>query len=93
MIYVALKYGENSLEISLELYAIACGLSRKAIQYSRCLVRGYRFHTTDRERYRKTQNCGVVVEGSHGDDNIDFYGIVKNIIALKVCRGIYGMVV
>ena len=66
---------------------MACGPSKRAIQYSGCLVCGYRFHTADRERYRKTQNCGVVVEGSHGDENIDFYGIMEDIIALKYVGG------
>lgn len=37
----------------------------------------------DREKYLKTQNSGVVTEGTHGDCDIDFYGVLNEIIELK----------
>jgi len=73
--------------ISSELYALARGPSNRALRYTACTVRGYRFHTLDRERDRKTQNCGVLVEGSHGTDDIDYYGVIRDIIGLKYLGG------
>ena len=73
--------------ISSELYALAHGLSNRALRYTACTVRDYRFHTLDRERNRKTQNCGVLVEGSHGTDDIDYYGVIRDIIGLKYLGG------
>lgn len=37
---------------------------------------GTRFHTIDRKMNRRTHNNGVMVEGSHRDQNIDFYGVL-----------------
>ena len=73
--------------VSFELYALARGPSNRALQYTACTVRGYRFHTLDRERNRKTQNCGVLVEGSYGTDDIDYYGVIRDIIGLKYLGG------
>ena len=41
----------------------------------------------DRERNRKTQNCGVLVEGSHGTDDIDYFSVIRDIIILKYLGG------
>jgi hypothetical protein len=37
----------------------------------------------DREKYLRTQNSGVVTLGSHDDKEIDFYGVLKEVIELK----------
>ena len=47
-----------------------------------CIVNGVRFHTKDRACRRKTQNSGLMVEGNHGDNVIDFYGVVTDIFNL-----------
>lgn len=51
------------------------------------MVNGYRFHTKDRERERKTQNSGIVVKGQHGNNIIDFYGVINEIIEVKYWLG------
>lgn len=57
------------------------------MRYTGCMVNGYRFHTEDRERERKTQNSGVVVKGEHGNNAIDFYGVLKDIIEVRYFQG------
>ena len=76
-------HANNPNDISDELYALARGPSRRATRYSACISRGSRYHTIDRDHYRKTQNSGVLVEGSHDGENIDFYGVIVDIIGMK----------
>ena len=61
-------------EVSDDLYALACEPDLRVRLYSACIVDGVRYHTHDREKNRKTHNSGVVVEGTHDGENIDFYG-------------------
>lgn len=65
-----------------DLYALACEPDLRVQVFSACLVDGVRYHTADREKNR-TQNCGVMVEGTHNGNNIDFYGCLKEIIQLQ----------
>jgi hypothetical protein len=46
-------------------------------------VNGVRYNTVAREKYLQTQNSGIVTDGSHGDRDIDFYGVLNEIIELK----------
>ncbi|KAL6547278.1 hypothetical protein OROMI_022999 [Orobanche minor] len=56
-------------------------------KYTGCIVNGVRFLTIERDVRRKTQNSGIVVEGNHGDDNIEFFGILTDIIHLDYVKG------
>lgn len=47
------------------------------------MVNGYRFHTESREIDRKTQDSGIVVKGEHGEDIIDYYGIVQEVLEVE----------
>jgi hypothetical protein len=51
--------------------------------YSACIVDGVRYHTIDREKNRRTQNSGVMVEGTHNSEDIEFYGSLREIIQLQ----------
>ncbi|KAK5825828.1 hypothetical protein PVK06_020696 [Gossypium arboreum] len=62
-------------------------------KYSVFLINGYRFHTKYRERMRRTQNCGVVVNSSITsyasardsnpvDGNVEYYGLLTDIVEL-----------
>lgn len=44
-----------------------------------------RFHTVERDEYRRTQSCGVVVKSEHKGEDIDFYGLVQDILELRYC--------
>jgi hypothetical protein len=67
-------------DIDDDLYALACEPDLRVRIFSACLVDGVRYHTIDRERNRRTQNSGVMVEGTHNNECIDFYGCLKEII-------------
>jgi hypothetical protein len=49
--------------------------------YSACIVDGVRYHTIDREKNRRTQ--GVMAEGTHNSEHIEFYGSLREIIQLQ----------
>ena len=51
--------------------------------YSACIVDGVRYHTIDREKNRRTQNSGVMAEGTHNSEDIEFYGSLREIIQLQ----------
>jgi len=70
-------------KVSDDLFALACEPDKRVRLYSACIVDGVRYHTVDREKNRKTQNSGVVTEGEHKGEVIDFYGQLKSIIKLQ----------
>lgn len=73
----------NGEEVNEDLYALASLPDLRVRLFSGCLVDGVRYHTLDRESSRQTQNSGVMVEGSHNGEDIDFYGQLKEIIQLQ----------
>ncbi|WVZ52650.1 hypothetical protein U9M48_003690 [Paspalum notatum var. saurae] len=70
-------------EIDDGLYALACQPDLRVKVFSACLVGGVRFYTIDREENRRTQNSGVMTEGTHNGNYIDLYGCLKDIIMLQ----------
>lgn len=70
-------------DINDELFALSCEPDLRVQIYSACLVNGVRFHTVDREKNRRTQNSGIMVEGTHDNQEIDFYGSLKEIIEIR----------
>ncbi|KAL2897404.1 Inhibitory regulator protein IRA2 [Bienertia sinuspersici] len=58
--------------------ALAGGLSSQAMAMKSVFINGYKFDIIDRERCRKTQNSGIMVEV----DNQEFYGKLKSIYEL-----------
>lgn len=42
-----------------------------------------RYSTVDREKFLLTQNSGVMTEGSHNGKDVDFYGVLKEVIELE----------
>lgn len=73
----------NGEQINEELYALASLPDLRLRIFSGCIVDGVRYHTVDRESSRRTQNSGVMVEGSHNGEDIDFYGQLKEVIELQ----------
>ncbi|KAK8578248.1 hypothetical protein V6N13_090915 [Hibiscus sabdariffa] len=51
-----------------------------------CIVNGVRFHTKARDEHMTSQNSGVTVEGNHEEDQINFYGILIDIIQLNYIK-------
>ena len=76
-------YSQGSEEATDCLYSLACGPDTRVRRYSSCIVNGVRFHTSERDSRRRTQNCSLSVEGMHKGKEIDFYGILVDIIELQ----------
>nr|CAD1844059.1 unnamed protein product [Ananas comosus var. bracteatus] len=68
-----------------EIIAIARGPNNVAKRYSGFVINGFRFHTKNHEKLRKTQNSGVMVEAEGQDSygkltdifELDYYGSFK----------------
>ncbi|XP_039138806.1 uncharacterized protein LOC120276140 [Dioscorea cayenensis subsp. rotundata] len=73
-------------EVSDELFALAYGPDARVRKYTGCIVNGVRFHTKEHEFHLRSQNSGVVVEGNHEANEIDFYGVLTDIIQLDYIK-------
>ncbi|XP_041001830.1 uncharacterized protein LOC121247540 [Juglans microcarpa x Juglans regia] len=76
----------NPSEVSEDLYALACGPEPWVVSYSACIMNGIRFHTRNHEELRRTQNSGVLVSGEHQSESVEFYSVVKDILALQYMK-------
>jgi hypothetical protein len=74
---------ENPDSVSEGLWALSCKPDLRVKTCAACIVNGVRYSTVDREKYLRTQNSGVVTLGSHDEKEIDFYGVLKEVIELK----------
>ncbi|KAF2318350.1 hypothetical protein GH714_005670 [Hevea brasiliensis] len=77
----------GSLESTNHLYVLGLGPDMRVAKYSGIIVNGIRFHNIERDKYRHTQNSGIVVKGEHNSKEIDFYGELTDIIELEHCHG------
>ncbi|KAF5465237.1 hypothetical protein F2P56_015262 [Juglans regia] len=73
----------NPLDVTADLYALVCGPEPKVASYAACIINGKRFHTKQRELQRHTQNSGVLVTGDESTNNVDFYGVINDIVELR----------
>ncbi|KAG8501221.1 hypothetical protein CXB51_003352 [Gossypium anomalum] len=100
--YLFQSYGEpigkveivwSGKDVNDEIKWLSQGPNRVIKRYSAFLINGYRFHTKYRERMRRTQNCGVVVNSSITsyasardsnpvEGNVEYYGLLTDIIEL-----------
>ncbi|KAG8483202.1 hypothetical protein CXB51_022201 [Gossypium anomalum] len=80
-------------DVNDEIKWLSQGPNKVIKRYSAFLINGYRFHTKYRERMRRTQNCGVVVNSSITsyasardsnpvEGNVEYYGLLTDIIEL-----------
>ncbi|XP_073285447.1 uncharacterized protein [Primulina huaijiensis] len=85
-------------QVSNDLKSLARGPNFIGIRYEKFISNGFRFHTKEVERKRKTQNCGVIVRATTSsyssirDQNpvsseLDYYGILQNVIELDYEAG------
>ncbi|KAK8996639.1 hypothetical protein V6N11_081905 [Hibiscus sabdariffa] len=77
---------QGSKGISREILSLAYGPDIRAQKYTGCIVNGVRFHTKARDEHLTSQNSGVTVEGNHEEDQINFYGILTDIIQLNYIK-------
>ncbi|XP_042971135.1 uncharacterized protein LOC122303420 [Carya illinoinensis] len=76
------KHITNPRDVTDDLYALACGPERWVASYTACIIHGKRFHTKQRKLRRRTQNSGVLVTGDENTNNVDFYGVINEIVEL-----------
>ncbi|XP_066364931.1 uncharacterized protein [Miscanthus floridulus] len=77
------KRKDNQESVSEGLWALSCGPDLRVKTCAACKVNGVRYSTVDRENFLLTQNSGVMTEGSHDGNNIDFYGVLKESLWYK----------
>ena len=78
---------KHPFEVTKELYSLACGPDARIHTYTGCIVNGVRFHTKDRDDHRITQNSGICVSGGHDGENVNFYGVLANVLELDYLFG------
>jgi hypothetical protein len=59
-------------KVSPDIFALACQPDKRVRVYSACVVDEVRYYTVDREINRKIQNSGIVSEGEHNGEYINF---------------------
>jgi hypothetical protein len=69
------------------MYVLSKGLDHRARVFNKCLINGFLFQTTDIEKNLTTQNSGVFVKGDDITGNMDWYGVIRNIISLEFSSG------
>jgi len=65
------------------LFALSCGPDLRVKYSTACSVNGVRYSTAEREKNLKTQNSGVLTEGTHKGETIEFYGLLRQVIELQ----------
>ena len=81
----------NNCPYGDELLSLSRGPIQYVKSYSGYVANGFRFHTVQRDKSLATQNSGVVVLGDTGDghENLDFYGVLTEVIKLEYLGGNY----
>ena len=74
---------DNPEAVSEGLQALSCGPCLRVKFSAACKINVVWYSTVDREKFVLTQNSGVMTEGSHNDQDIDFYGVLKEVIELQ----------
>ena len=69
--------------INQELRDLANWPMRCVKEWHTYFVNGYKFHTNERSKGKKTINCGVYVKGLREGGYDDFYGIIHKIYELE----------
>ncbi|KAK5793845.1 hypothetical protein PVK06_035005 [Gossypium arboreum] len=84
---------ESGNIVNDEVKWLSQGPNRVVKRYSCFIMNGFRFHTKYRDRLRRTQNCGVVVnslitsyasarDSNPVEGNVEYYGLLTDIIEL-----------
>nr|XP_009785133.1 PREDICTED: uncharacterized protein LOC104233435 [Nicotiana sylvestris] len=85
---VAQLYKGDDSQLMEDLLALSRGPTQYVLHYNGYIVNRYRFHVEDYDKHLRTQNCGVVVVGETGEHskNIDYYGVLTNVVELQFTR-------
>ena len=78
---------KQSSKVLDEVYSLASGPDARIHTYTGCIVNGVHFHTKDRDDHRITQNSGICVLGEHDGEDVNFYGVLTNVVELDYLFG------
>nr|GMD66202.1 hypothetical protein CCACVL1_09462 [Ipomoea batatas] len=70
-----------------QLLHLAYGPDRRIYRYKSILINGWRFNTKDRDLQLKSQNSGILVKGDADTGNLDYFGVLTDIIQLNYQGG------
>ena len=73
---------EGDLRINESLFHLACGPDSLVFRYTSYLINSWRFNIKDRDMCLKSQNSGVLVRGDENIGNLDYFGVLTDIIEL-----------
>jgi hypothetical protein len=73
----------TAVNVSQELYSVACGPNSQISFFKGCIMNDVRFHTKYRNRTHHTQNNGITVPGEYESMTINYYGELRNILKLR----------
>ena len=76
-------YKEESTCVNEDLLSLSRGPFYGIQRFSGYIINGFRFHTKQLEGKRVKQNSGVLVKGMVENKNIDYYGVLNEIIELQ----------
>ncbi|KAI3450489.1 hypothetical protein Pfo_007154 [Paulownia fortunei] len=65
-----------------ELYSLALGPDVEVRLYDACIINGVRYHTLSRDTHWTTQNSGVSIPSSDKGDNLDLFGVLKDVVLI-----------
>lgn len=73
--------------VTKEVCALSYGPDERVCTYTGCVVNGIRWHVQDIEETRTTQNSGVMVPGTHADQESNFYGRLVSVVKIGFTYG------
>uniref|UniRef100_A0A803MQZ1 DUF4216 domain-containing protein n=1 Tax=Chenopodium quinoa TaxID=63459 RepID=A0A803MQZ1_CHEQI len=86
-VYEVTTLPESEDQVVKDLKTLALGSFRGFQCFGGYLANGFSFHTKDIEKKRKNQNSGVMVKGIAESKNIDYFGVLNDIIMLQYLEG------
>ena len=81
------KHFAGASEATDELYSLAIGLDGRVYSYSGYVVNDVKFVTANWDVNRKTQSSGICVLSTHLGEEINFYGILLEVLEFHFVKG------
>ncbi|KAM3303504.1 hypothetical protein P3S67_014534 [Capsicum chacoense] len=70
----------------MKIYPLAIGPDVRGTKCTGCIVNGVRYHIQQHDELRKSQNCSIAVRGLDEKVEVDFYGIIADILELEYVK-------
>uniref|UniRef100_A0A803NAU5 DUF4218 domain-containing protein n=1 Tax=Chenopodium quinoa TaxID=63459 RepID=A0A803NAU5_CHEQI len=78
---------DKHTQVLKDLRSLSFGPLMGVERYNGYLANGFRFHIKALEERRTNQNSGILVEGASDARNLDYYGVLTEIISLQYLDG------